>query len=799
MRVKRAGRMSDAIPPPISRFVGRRDAIVSATELLARPDIRLVTLFGPGGVVKTRLALELADRLLKHFADGVYTVALDAVTDPALVLPMVGRSLGLLDDGGAPVTARIAAALDGKHALLVLDNLEQVVDAAPAIADVLRAVPGLTVLATSRSVLGVSGEHIFPLEPMPVPGEGATTPAALADNDAVLLFVTRAAAARAGFVLDEGNAAAVAHLCARLEGLPLAIELAAARIRSLSPAALLAQLTDRLGLLTGGARDQPPRLRSLRGAIAWSYDLLDAGEQRLLLACAVCEGGVSLDVAAALLGDPDDGDGAGRSPVGAGPDPAAPIWLIDALSSLVDQSLLRPIAAPDDRSVTRCIMLESVRAFCLEALAGTGDEARLRDRHAAVFADLAVRAAPHLFGGRTQRVWLDRLETEHDNLRAALAWTLRSAQTEGPRRLAGALFWFWYVRGYAGEGRIWLARVLAAERGAASLGSAQARIGAGMLAHRQGDDAAALPLLEAGLGLTRTLGDPVLEVLALGLIGVVEEDRGQYEPAITWLRAALDVLETAGEAQPAALTALTIAHLGVATWGAGDLAAAAAYWRDALTRHRADGDRFGIANAVGFLGLAAIRDGNLPDAASLLSEGLTLAIEIDATDEIAGGLANAAVLAVARGRPRDAALLLGASESVRCGIGSVARDPERAVYAETERAAAAALGESWFGEARRAGEAGSLDEAIAVAAALFGADAPAESAPGPAPDVRLTTRERDVLLLLGASRSDREIAAALGLSPRTVQGHVARLFTKLGAHSRSEAVAIALQLGLAQE
>jgi len=435
------------LPPQLTGLVGRERDVAVVAALLRRDDGRLLTLTGPPGVGKTRLSLAAAERLLDLFADGVFFVALAPVTDPDQVAPVIAGALGLREEGGRSVGESLRAHLRARHMLLVLDNFEHVATAAVLVVDLLTACPRLTVLVTSRAPLHVRGEQTFAVSPLALPDATHPPPAdALTQYSAIELFLQRARAHAPDFELTVANAPAVAAICRHLDGLPLAIELAASRIALLPPQALLARLERRLSLLIAGAHDLPRRQRTLRAAIAWSYDLLAADERALFARLGIFVGGCTLEAAEAVC----------RAACGAAGDRRD--TELDGLASLMDKSLLRMAAA--GQGEPRFGMLETIREYALERLAARGDEEESRRRHAGYYLALAEAAEPELTGP-TQGMWLERLEHEGDNLRAALRWTRESGEIETGLRLAGALWRFWYTRGYQREGRGWLEGLLA--------------------------------------------------------------------------------------------------------------------------------------------------------------------------------------------------------------------------------------------------------------------------------------------------------------------------------------------------
>jgi predicted ATPase/DNA-binding CsgD family transcriptional regulator len=764
----------------MTALIGREASVVEAASVLRRDDVRLLTITGPGGVGKTRLAYATASRVADQFADGVVLVPLQAIRDPGHVIGTIARSLGLFD-GEGDLEQRLIAHIEARSVLLVLDNFEQVVDAAPSLAAIVAASPSLKVVVTSRTRLSVRGEQELPLAP-------------LARGDAVSLFLERARAVRPDFEVDTANLETIAEICGHLDDLPLAIELAATRVKVLSPPTMLARLDRRLELLSSGSRDSPSRHQALRDTIGWSVELLDDAERALFSHLSVFVGGCTLDAVEEVC----SGD-------------------LDALGSLVDKSLVHVEGE-------RFGMLETIREYAGELLEVGAEAEGIRRAHVQHYLRF-VQAATTRLAAADHAAWRATLEADHDNIRAALRFSLDTRDSETALQLCSSLWRFWFERGYLSEGRLWLEQSLAGSS-EASRARARALSGTGVLAHYQGDYDRAEELCRTALEISRSLNDSEGVAEAYTGIALVLRTRGDYAAAEKLFREALAVYEELADERA---VARALDRLAMSLVVAGELDRARPIFERSLGLFRQLGDSHGVA--LGLYGLAATRPagadvaarsdaeesldilravgdrrtygkalwcaadinadlGEAETAAAQFEEALTLFVEFG--DRWFGGivLESAAFLAAAIGDAERAVHLLAAADAIRKSLQVPVWVGFRERHESVVAGARSALGETRFAAAWEEGTRiplGATVELVAPARTEAGTDA-AEG---------LTTREIEVLALVAEGLTDAEVAERLVVSIRTVHAHLRSIYRKIDVHSRSAATRFALEHGLA--
>jgi non-specific serine/threonine protein kinase len=680
------------LPAQVTSFIGRQREIAEIQNLLA--NTRLLTLSGPPGTGKTRLALQVALQVLQHFDDGVYFVELAPIRDARFVPVTIAKVFDIGESGSRSLVENLKHYLKNKRLLLVLDNYEQIIETAPLVSDLLSAAPGLKIMVTSRQVLQIYGEQEYPVPPLEIPDLDAEESFhILSQYEAVDLFCQRAQAIKPDFSLTEVNAAAIAEICVRLDGLPLAIELASARSRLLSAEMIRNRLVSRLEILTSGARDLPTRLQTLRGTIDWSYDLLNEGEKVLFARLSVFQGGRTIEAAEVICA------------------PGLSLPVIDGLESLLNKSLLYQESGPGGES--RFMMLETLHEYAREKLMEREEAEKLQQRHAAYFAQFAERAETRLTGAE-QGDWFERLRSEHDNLRTALAFALSSGENELGLRIVGALRDFWNYDGHVVEGLGWIERTLENAKDNSPDLCAKALNAAGWLSFVMGDYERGKLFNRDALALYQELEDQANSAWALLFLGVhYAGSPGEIKEGMALIEQALALFRTQGDI-PGIIRALN--RLGELARLDGDYDRAGENYEECLTLCRQSGDRLLEAYQLANLGLVAQNQGHYEKAESMIKKGLAQIIRLNTRYPLPVYLAILSGPVGARGDPDRAAQLLGASDGLFKTMGQLGLQPtDQAEIDRFEAAVRQQLGEEAFNSAWVKGQAFSPEQAIAYA------------------------------------------------------------------------------------
>jgi predicted ATPase/DNA-binding CsgD family transcriptional regulator len=768
------------LPASLSPLIGREDEVAAVAAVLRADGIRLVTLTGPGGVGKTALCLGVAAEVGGDFAHGAVFIPLAAVRDPALVAPAIAHVLGVVDAGGRAPVDRLKDALRDRHLLLVLDNLEHLLDAAPLVTDLLAWCPRLAVLATSRATLRLAGEYVVPVPPLAVP-DPDRLPATdeLAAVAAVRLFVERARASNPAFVLTGENAGAVAAICHRLDGLPLAIELAAARSALLAPAALLPLLARRLPLLTGGRRDAPARQRTLRAAIAWSHDLLPPEEQVVFRRLAIFAGGCTLEAAQALCGGPG-------------------IGVLDCMTTLVLHSLLLRVEQVDGS--TRYAMLETLDEYAHEKLEASGELPALRARHASYFTSLVNKVRLGFYSPQDPDPSHLLFVAEEPNVRSALAWEAAHGESALLVYLASVGWWSWLPEA-ADE---WLERAIAGDSHVASEERPLLLAAAADHALSRLNVDRAAELIDECLAIAREPDDAKAIALATNGQAIIAEREGDLARAE---KAAIRALERwRALDEPSWRTQDATRRLGNVLLAKGDAAGAETLITQALSMARATHAEWTFPSHLEALATCALVQGDRQRAASLVAE--TLAMIRDGwgifgpirrysffLGTAAGCLDTLGMIAAAMGEVVPTARMCGAAEALRERRGARLSPLQRSSLDREISPVRSGPAEAAFADAWKAGRALSPEDACTEGLAF--AETVIAATPRPRSTFGLTAREQDVLREIALGRSNRVIGETLSISEHTVEAHVLHIMTKLGLESRAAAAAWAVRQGLA--
>ena len=749
-------RPRDSLPFQAYALLGRDGDLETSRALLLRGDVRLITVTGAPGVGKTRFAVELASRIASEFDDGAVFVDLAPVRDSGLVVDTIARALGVVDHLDRPALQRLQSHLGDRNILLLLDNFEQVVAAAPDISALLAACPYVKLLVTSRQPLHVRWEQRYNLLPLALPDAAERSDhSTVVRSPAIALFIERARAAEARFSVDERNASTIVKICRRLDGLPLAIELAAAWTGALGPDAILLRLSDRQ-VLPGGPRDAPERQRTLINAIAWSYDLLNEAERRVFRALGAFAGQTPVEAIEAVC-------------------EGLRVAVHTPIASLVDKNLLVRVGEGE----ARFRMLETIHEFALERLELTGEADAVRRRHAAWFLGLAQRAERFIWSEH-QTVWFERLERAHDNLRVALNWCLSGGDEETGVLLAVSMHRFWSARGYLHEGQRW-SQIAASKQQVSARGRALALSHLAFFLVLQGHPDQAVRLAEQAVALARSIGEPLLRAWVMLDLGQATDALGDFERSERVYGEMLDMSRQAGDD---ALALVALCNIGTTLRFRGESARARGVLEEALSLARPRHDKWLTSLVTKELGLTLAPEDPV-QALVLLEESLALAHDIGHLWLTARGLENLASLLASSGRAEVSAKLLGASQSVRDVIGQPRTSWQLAAANDASAAARKRLGPAAFDAAWGKGRAMTADEAVALA---LGRTAPARVERPQRPG-GLTGREVQITFGIARGLTNREIAEELKISERTVDAHVQNVLNKLGMDRRAQLAA----------